>query len=121
MYAKYLMIGALLLGPGPGLAHEARGTHGGRIADAGSYHVELVVKSDVVDVFISDAGEKPVAASGFKGTAILVADGKSQRVVLAPADGARLSGSATTALPDRPKGVVQLTGPDGKTIQAKFD
>ena len=50
MYAKYLMIGALLLGPGPGLAHEARGTHGGRIADAGSYHVELVVKSDVVDI-----------------------------------------------------------------------
>ena len=121
MYAKYLVIGALLLGPVPSLAHEAKGTHGGRITDAGSYHVELVVKSGVVDVFISDAGEKPVATSGFRGMAILVADGKSQRVVLAPVDGARLSGSAAAALPSQPKGVVQLTGPDGKTIQAKFD
>jgi hypothetical protein len=81
----------------------------------------MVVKPDTVDVFISDANEKPVAASGFRGTAILVADGKSQRVVLAPVDGTRLSGGTTAALPHQPKGVVQLTGPDGKTIQAKFD
>ena len=74
-----------------------------------------------IDVFISDESEKSVAASGFKGTAILVAGGKSQRIVLAPVDGTRLSGSATAALPEKPKGVVQLTGPDGKTIQAKFD
>ena len=121
MYAKYLVIGALLIKSGSALAHEAKGTHGGRIADAGSYHVEMVAKSTTVDVFISDAGEKPVAASGFKGTAILVAGGKSQRIVLEPVDGARLSGSATVALPNQPKGVVQLTGPDGKTIQAKFD
>ena len=54
-------------------------------------------------------------------TAILVAGGKSQRVVLAPVDGKRLSGSAAAALPSQPKGVVQLTAPDGKTVQAKFD
>ncbi|WP_291869435.1 hypothetical protein [Bradyrhizobium sp.] len=79
------------------------------------------MKADVVDVFISDANEKPVATAGFKGTAILVAGGKSHRVVLAPVDGTRLSGSAPAALPSQSKGVVQLTGPDGKTIQAKFD
>lgn len=121
MYAKLLLIGALLTSAGSAWAHEAKGAHGGRIADAGAYHVEMVVKSDVVDVFISDQSEKPVAASGFKGTAILVAGGKSQRVVLAPVDGTRLSGSAAAALPNQPKGVVQLTGPDGKTIQAKFN
>jgi hypothetical protein len=121
MYAKRLLIAALLIWSGSAWAHDARGTHGGRIADAGSYHVEMVVKSDVVDAFISDASEKPVAASGFKGTAILVSDGKSQRVVLVPVDGARLSGTATVALSNQPKGVVQLTAPDGKTIQARFD
>ncbi len=121
MHVKYLLIGALLAWSGAASAHDAKGKHGGRIADAGSYHVEIVVKSEVVDVFISDANEKPVAASGFKGTAILVAGGKSQRVMLAPVDGTRLSGSATAALPNQPKGVVQLTGPDGKTVQAKFD
>ncbi|MDO9059637.1 MAG: hypothetical protein Q7U92_11555 [Bradyrhizobium sp.] len=121
MYAKCLLIGALLTSAGSAWAHEAKGSHGGRIADAGSYHVEMVVKSDVVDVFISDQSEKPVMASGFRGLAILVAGGKSQRVVLAPVDGSRLSGSATAPLPNETKGVVQLTGPDGKTIQAKFD
>jgi hypothetical protein len=121
MYAKFLLIGALLTWAGSAWAHEAKGPHGGRIADAGPYHAELVVKSDVVDVFISDASEKPVATAGFNGTAILVAGGKSQRIVLAPVDGTRLSGSAAAALPNQPKGVVQLTGPDGKTIQAKYD
>ena len=120
MYAKFLLIGVLAWS-GVAWAHEVNGKHGGRIVDAGSYHVEMVVKSDVVEVFISDQSEKSVAASGFKGTAILVAGGKSQRIVLAPVDGTRLSGSATAALPGQPKGVVQLTGPDGKTIQAKFD
>ena len=121
MYARWLLIAALLTPAGPAWAHEATGKHGGRIADAGPYHVEMVVKSDVVDVYISDANEKPVAAAGFKGMAILVAGGKSQRVVLAPVEGTRLSGSATAALPNQPKGVVQLTAPDGKTSQAKFD
>jgi hypothetical protein len=121
MYAKCLLIAALMTWSSSPWAHEAKGEHGGRITDAGSYHVEMVVKSDIVDVFISDASEKPVTASGFNGTAILVAGGKSQRVVLAPIDGTRLSGSATSALPNQPKGVVQLMGPDGKTIRAKFD
>jgi hypothetical protein len=121
MYAKLLLIGALLTSTGSAWAHDAKGTHGGRIADAGAYHVEMVVKSSTVDVFVTDASEKPVAASGFKGTAILIAGGKSQRVVLAPVEGTRLSGSATVALPNQPKGVVRLTAPDGKTVQAKFD
>jgi hypothetical protein len=121
MYVKFLLIGVLLTSAGAAWAHDAKARNGGRIAEARPYHVELVVKSDTVEVFISDENEKSVAASGFKGTAILVADGKSQRIVLAPVDGTRLSGSATSALPGQPKGVVQLTGPDGKTIQARFD
>ena len=121
MYAKYLLIGALLFGLGSAWAHDSKGTNGGRVTDADAYHVEMVVKSSTVDVFVSDAGGKSVTTSGFKGTAILVAGGKSQRIVLEPVDGARLSGSATAALPDQPKGVVQLTAPDGKTVQGKFD
>ena len=121
MYTKFLLIGALLASAGSAWAHDPKARNGGRITEAGPYHVEMVVKSETVNVFISDESEKSVAASGFKGTAILVAGGKSQRVVLAPLDGTRLSGSATAALPNQPKAVVQLMGPDGKTIQAKFD
>jgi hypothetical protein len=121
MHAKSLLIAALLTWSASASAHDAKGPNGGRIGDAGPYHAEMVVKAGVVDVFISDAKDKPVAAAGFKGTAILVAGGKSHRVVLAPVDGKHLSGSATVALPNQPKGVVQLMGPDGKTSQAKFD
>ena len=121
MNTTRLLIAALLIASAPASAHDAKGPHGGQLADAGSYHVEMVVKSAVVDVFVSDANEKPIAPTGYKGTAILMAAGKSQRIVLAPADGTRLSGSAATAFPAQPKGVVQLTAPDGKTIQAKFD
>jgi hypothetical protein len=120
MFRISLLIATLLTASASALAHDVKARNGGRIVDAGAYHVEMVVKPDAVDVFISDQGEKPVAASGFKGTAILVAGGKSQRVVLAPVDDAKLSGNAT-ALPDQPKAVVQLRAPDGKTIQAKFD
>lgn len=114
-----VLIGALLMAC-PAAAHDTAGLHGGRTTDAGSYHVELVVKANVVDVFIRDAGEKPVGATGFKGTAILVVGNKSERVVLAPADD-RLSGQAAVTLPARPRGVVQLTAPDGTTAQGKFN
>ena len=72
MYAKYLLIGALLIGSGSAWAHEAKGTHGGRIADAGSYHVEMVVKSDVVDVFITDTVEIQTVLAWHKTTTTTV-------------------------------------------------
>ncbi len=50
-------------------AHETAGQHGGRVTDAGKFHVELVAKGETVDVFLSDEGQKPVPAAGFKGTA----------------------------------------------------
>lgn len=105
----------------PVCAHEASGQHGGRVADAGKYHVELVTKGETVDVFVSDGSQKPVPAAGFKGTAILVVGGKPARVPLEPSDGNRLSGKAPTALGESPKGAVQLTGPDGATASGKFN
>ena len=102
-------------------AHEVSGQHGGRVTDAGKYHVELVAKGETVDVFVSDGSQKPVPAAGFKGTAILVVGGKPARVPLEPADGNRLSGKASVALGESPKGAVQLTAPDGATASGKFN
>ncbi|KMO22835.1 hypothetical protein [Methylobacterium indicum] len=102
-------------------AHETAGQHGGRVTDAGKFHVELVAKGETVDVFLSDGEQKPVPANGFKGTAILVVGGKPARVPLEPADGNRLTGKANASLGDSPKGAVQLTGPDGATASGKFN
>ncbi|KMO32440.1 hypothetical protein ACQVP2_26985 [Methylobacterium aquaticum] len=110
---------ALPLGAHRACAHEGTGHHGGRIADAGPYHIELVTKDRTVAVSIYDAKEKAVSPAGFKGTAILVVGGKPARVVLTPAE-AQLTGEAEMPLGANPKGVVQITGPDGVTASAKF-
>ncbi|MDI1283206.1 MAG: hypothetical protein PSV46_02315 [Reyranella sp.] len=105
------------------LAHDPRpGPNGGMKVDAGNrYHAELVARGtpDVV-LFLYDAGDKPIASTGFRGNAILVVDGKTQRFELQPADGSRLVGTAPVAVPAGAKGAVQLTAPDGTTAQAKF-
>ncbi|NGM34386.1 hypothetical protein G4G93_10670 [Methylobacterium sp. DB0501] len=101
-------------------AHEGNGDKGGRIVDAGPYHIELVTKDRRVEVWVYDAKEKAVSPAGFKGTAILVVGGKPARVVLTPAE-ARLTGEAEVSLGANPKGVVQITGPDGAAASGKFN
>lgn len=104
-------------------AHEQRiGPRGGALVDAGSYHVELVTRDKTVEIFVSDAQDKPLPAAGFKALAILAVAGKSIRVMLEPSvDGARLEGTAAQTLPARVKGAVQLTGSDGKTSTGRLN
>jgi hypothetical protein len=104
----------------PVLAHEAKGPNGGAMVDAGAFHVELTVKGQAVDVFVSDASQKPVTIDGAKGTAILIVGGKPVRVTLTAASGNRLSGTATAPLSAAPKGAVQIQLPNGTSLQGKF-
>ncbi|RPH65323.1 MAG: hypothetical protein EHM74_09565, partial [Hyphomicrobiales bacterium] len=60
--------------------------------------MEIVVAANRVDVFVSDALDRPLAATGFKGTAILVVGGKPLRIPLEARQADRLSGTATMAL-----------------------
>ena len=103
-------------------AHEAaKGRNGGLRVDAGPYHTELLVDGTAtVAVFLSDAQDKPIAATGFKGTAILVINGKSQRFDLQPVDDLKLVGTAPGLVKVGVKGAIQLTAPDGSTAQGKF-
>lgn len=105
----------------PARAHDAKGPNGGQLTDAGKYHVELVGKGTRLEVFVSDANEKPLPATGFKGLAILVIDGKPQRIPLQPEGADRLTGTAPAPLASPAKGVLQLTAPDGTVAQAKFN
>lgn len=104
----------------PVMAHDQRGPNGGRLADAGAYHAELVTKQNTVDFFLLDTKNKPVSVTGYKAVAVLVVGGQMQRIVLEPAGDNRLSGRSEQPLGTNAKGVIQLTGPDGKTIQAKY-
>jgi hypothetical protein len=119
MKCHHLALAALLVAA-PALAHDnAKGPHGGRIADAGEYHVELVSTPTAIEVFVTDTKDAP-AAAGFKGVAILVVAGKQQRVPLESTAPGRLTGKTSVATPADVKGVVQLTSPQGKSVMARF-
>jgi len=117
-----LLIAAIVLTfTSPTFAHDAKPRHGGRVVEASERHVEMVAKDSTLDVYLRDHDDKPLKLTGYKGVAILSIEGKSQRIVLEPAGDSQLSGKAAAALPAQPKGVVQLTPPGGRVINAKFD
>jgi hypothetical protein len=119
MKAVGLILAASLIAM-PVCAHETTGPNGGAVVDAGNHHLELVAKGQSVEVYVTDANDKPVAVIGFKGTAILIAEGKPQRIVLAPAVANKLTGNASVSLPKAPKGAVQIQTPAGISLQGKF-
>jgi hypothetical protein len=96
---RFMTFAAALMIAGLAQAHEAIGPNGGRLVDAGNLHVELVPKGKSVDVFVTDANDKPLRVEGYKGTAVLVVDGKPQRIQLAPGGENRLTGAATIDVP----------------------
>ena len=97
------------------------GHNGGRQADAGAFHVEIKPEGKSLAVYLRDHTDKAVATDGFKGTAILMIEGKAERIPLAPAGENRLSGTANVPLPAEPKGAVQITTPTGSTVQGRFN
>ena len=104
------------------MAHEAaKGVNGGWRVDAGAYHTEVVADGTAtVTVYLSDVNDKPLPAAGFKGNAILVIDGKTQKFALEPADGSKLVGTAPSPVKSGVKGAIQITAPDGTTAQGKL-
>lgn len=117
---RFMIFAAALMIAGVAQAHEAIGPNGGRLVDAGNLHVELVPKGKSVDVFVTDANEKPLLVEGYKGTAVLVVDGKPQRIQLAPGGENRLTGAAMIDVPAKAKGAVQLQLPTGGSVQGRF-
>jgi hypothetical protein len=121
MHATALAL-AITMPAAPALAHEPRkGPNGGELVDAGTYHIEVIGRGTAIEVLVSDATDKPLPAAGFKALAIMVIDGKTQRIALEPAaDGKKLVGAAPTPL-TTVKGAVQLTDKEGKTATGRIN
>jgi hypothetical protein len=111
----------LLVAPGA-LAHEPRpGPNGGLMVDAGSYHAELLADgTPKVTLFLFDIDDQPIESAGFKANAILIVNGKPARFTLEPAGGQTLSGEAPGPVEPGVKGAIQISLPDGGTVQAKY-
>ncbi|MGL4440786.1 MAG: hypothetical protein ACRCUE_16110 [Bosea sp. (in: a-proteobacteria)] len=115
-------IAALLALPATAEAHQPRkGPNGGELVDAGNYHVEVVGKGTSLEVYVSDALDRPLKANEFKALAIMVIDGKSHRIPLeALADGTKLRATAPGTI-TRVRGAIQLTDKDGKTVTGRVN
>lgn len=98
------------------------GPNGGKIIHAGAnYHVELVASGTTeVVLHLSDMNDKPIAADGYRATAILVVNGQTIRFPMQPGGGSRLVGTAPVAVPAGVRGAVQITTPHGATVQARY-
>jgi hypothetical protein len=115
------LLAALLVAAAAHAHGPNKGAHGGPQVDAGDYHVELVAQDTSLAAYVSDDKNKPVDAKGYKATGIFVVGGKPQRIELKPEGANVLTGTSLVPLPAVPKGVVQITLPSGKTVQAKFE
>jgi len=105
----------------PLAAHEPGiGPNGGMRVDAGPYRVELVPDGTLVNVHITMDDDSALDTTVMTGTAILVIGGKPVRAPLAPTTPGVLSADTGIEVPTDVKGAVQITGADGKTVQAKF-
>jgi hypothetical protein len=115
-------LGMMFLPPGDVQAHEPRkGPNGGELVDAGSYHVEVVGKGTLLEVYVSDSLDRPLKASDFKVLAIMLIDGKTHRLPMEPtADESRLTATAPAAI-TRVRGAVQLTDKEGKTATGRVN
>lgn len=80
------------------VAHEGKGPHGGPVADAGKFYVELVTDGDKLQIYVfDDASSSPVSTKGAKGSAIILVGEQKETVTLAPeGDDNELTGKAAT-------------------------
>jgi hypothetical protein len=117
----FAVAASLAIMPAVAFAHsEKTGPNGGPQTDAGSFHVEIVPTGAVLQVYLRDHADKAVSSEGFKGTAIFVINGKSERITLTPVGDNQLKGNASVTLPAEPHGAVQIVPPKGNSVQATF-
>lgn len=81
--------------------------------------LELVVGDGIVELYLSDHGNRPLAVEAAEGKAILLVDGKKLDVPLNPAGANRLSGRGPVTATAKGTVIVSVRI-DGKTITGRF-
>ena len=114
------MFVGVALSSSPVLAHgDLHPAHGGRMLEVQSQVLELVVGDGVVDLYLNDHDNRPLAVEGAEGKATLLVDGKKLDVPLKPAGANRLSGTGPVTAAAKGTAIVSVRI-DGKVITGKF-
>ncbi len=124
MKLNYLVAAAFFALSQPALSAEKHGdahaTHGGVAAEAGAYHLELVVKDKALTVYVNDHDNKPLDVKTAKAQANIFS-GKDKAVIeLKPVSLNVMAGEAAFPIKPDAKIVVSLTLSGKKIEQARF-
>lgn len=118
-----LALAATLLFAVPAVAqhsHGAKGPNGGAMEDVAGVHAELMASGNAVTFNILDEGNKPVSATGFTGSVLIVSGSERETVTLAPAGTSALKGEAKKPIPAKATITLMIKTDKGKSGQAKF-
>jgi len=122
MFIRRLLVALwLVVIPGMASAHgPARGPNGGQMQDLAGGHVELVAKGSELVLYLFDAQNKPMPATGASATATVLAAGQQQTVALVAGDGNALRGNGSFDAAPGLKVVVSLTPPGQRAQLGRF-
>lgn len=117
----YAIAFVLLMSPVVTRAHGSMpaAAHGGQVQEAAEHWVELVVRGDLVTVYVNEQDNKPRSAREWTGKATVLVGGKTEAVALTPAEGNSATAKLAAPATGRVTAVLRLTI-DGKPAQARF-
>ena len=97
----------------------SKAPHGGKVEEAGQYHIEIVTKDNKLSLFLLDGKAKAMSNKGVSGSVLLqFADGKTKTVVLT-SDGTDGFDAKEALATTYTKAIVTFKV-KGKTVSAKF-
>jgi hypothetical protein len=120
---RVALLGAFLLLPASALGDgdlSKPGPNGGKVADAGKYHLELVVTTAEMRVYVTAAKDAKVDTQGAEASATVLAGRERSTVKLVPAGGNALAASGSFGPKAAMTVVVTLTLPKQPLMQARF-
>ena len=105
----------------PSLAQSWKGPNGGQMVDAGSFHVELVIKNADYSVNVFDHVDNPVAVAQATGVATVMVGEEKEKVTLQPVAANTLTGTGALKRSGPTEILVLLRVPEQATAMARFE
>ena len=100
--------------------HGSKGPNGGVMEDVAGVHAELVTSGSTVTFNVLDEDSKPIKATGYSGSVLIVSGSERETVQLAQAGDSALKGEAKKPIAKGSSITLMLKTDKGKSGQARF-
>jgi hypothetical protein len=123
MLTRWIVVIAVGLAPAVAWAQAHGHSHrGGQEVKIGAYEAELVVKGADVTLYINDAKDQKVDASGFTATAVVLAKGNQQKsITLTPAGENQLAAKIDFPVEGKFRATVTLKTASGEVGKGRYN